>query len=270
LANTPAQVEAIVEAIKPFTPPLLLDQFGNYVVQCCLRFENNQNQFIFDAIAAKIVEVGTARFGARATRTCLESQYTSKRQQKSVATAIVQHGAQLSLDTNGSILIGWLLDMSTLPGKYGALAPIYMEHLVTFCTHKLASNFVYKIIHQKTEEEARQQLLSAIFFNENPEILCQILLDIHHGMALIRKIYTCETLTKEEHIKISNKIVGAAEQSLELKSMVAFKKLLEDMNVSIVHPLVKQREAEIISPLISRVSHFQSSGSAFPTPSKSS
>jgi hypothetical protein len=145
VANTDAQIQAIVEAVAPFTPALLLDQFGNYVVQCCLRFDNNRNQFIFDAIAAKIVEIGTARFGARATRTCLDSPHTSKRQQKLVAMAIVEKAPELCIDPNGALLVGWLLDTSTLPGKYRAMAPVFTDRPVVFCTHKLASSLLLKI-----------------------------------------------------------------------------------------------------------------------------
>lgn len=31
---TPEEVALIAQNLRPYTPPLLLDQFGNYVVQC--------------------------------------------------------------------------------------------------------------------------------------------------------------------------------------------------------------------------------------------
>ena len=33
---TPEEVALIAQNLRPYTPPLLLDQFGNYVVQCVL------------------------------------------------------------------------------------------------------------------------------------------------------------------------------------------------------------------------------------------
>ncbi|KNC99989.1 uncharacterized protein SPPG_04340 [Spizellomyces punctatus DAOM BR117] len=102
-AKTTSQIQLIVTALKPFTPPLLLDQFGNYVVQCCLRLGTHRNQFVFDATHAKCWEVGQGRFGARAMRACLESQYTTKRQQKFVAEAIVHNAIQLATNPNGAI-----------------------------------------------------------------------------------------------------------------------------------------------------------------------
>ncbi len=34
-AKTTAQIESIVKSLKVYVPALLLDQFGNYVIQCC-------------------------------------------------------------------------------------------------------------------------------------------------------------------------------------------------------------------------------------------
>lgn len=62
-------------------PALLLDQFGNYVVQCCLSLGPLQNQFIFDAIVDSCWEIAQGRFGARAVRATLESPHVTKRQQ---------------------------------------------------------------------------------------------------------------------------------------------------------------------------------------------
>ncbi|CAO3662070.1 unnamed protein product [Rhizopus microsporus] len=80
-AKLPAQVNLICEHIKPYVPALLLDQFGNYVVQCCLSLGPLQNQFIFDAIVDSCWEIAQGRFGARAVRATLESPHVTKRQQ---------------------------------------------------------------------------------------------------------------------------------------------------------------------------------------------
>lgn len=80
-AKSPAQTELICKHVRPFTPPLLLDQFGNYVVQCCLRLGQSRNGFIFEAMADRFWEIAQGRFGARAMRASLESQFASKSQQ---------------------------------------------------------------------------------------------------------------------------------------------------------------------------------------------
>ena len=144
-AKTTQQIQVIVTALRPFTPPLLLDQFGNYVVQCCLRLGSHRNQFVFDAMHTKCLDIAQGRFGARAMRTCLESQYTSKRQQKHVAIAIVQNSVQLCTNPNGAILVTWLLDASSLPGRFRVLAPKLAPHIASLCTHKLASATILKL-----------------------------------------------------------------------------------------------------------------------------
>lgn len=80
-AKLPSQIDLVCDNIKPYVPALLLDQFGNYVVQCCLGLGPERNQFIFDAIAENCWEIAQGRFGARAVRATLESPHVTKRQQ---------------------------------------------------------------------------------------------------------------------------------------------------------------------------------------------
>jgi len=75
----------IVENLHPFTPALFLDQFGNYVVQCCLRFGPPWTSFIFESMMEKLWETAQGRFGARAMRACLESHSATKEQQVSIS-----------------------------------------------------------------------------------------------------------------------------------------------------------------------------------------
>lgn len=82
LARTPEQINLISQYLKPYIPPLLLDQFGNYAVQCCLRLgEPNQTQFIFDAMVEKVMSISQGRFGARSMRGILESEFVTLNQQ---------------------------------------------------------------------------------------------------------------------------------------------------------------------------------------------
>ena len=145
LAKQKDQIELIVDALRPFAPALLLDQFGNYVIQCCLRLGSDYNQFIFDVITLKTLEIGQGRFGARATKACLESQHISKVQQRKISLAIVQNCVQLSMNVNGAILLTWLLDGSVLPGRYRVLASIMIPHMSLLACHKLASSSLLKI-----------------------------------------------------------------------------------------------------------------------------
>jgi len=74
-------MELITESLHEYTPALFLDQFGNYVVQCCLRFGQPYTSFIFESMMEKLWETAQGRFGARAMRACLESHSATREQQ---------------------------------------------------------------------------------------------------------------------------------------------------------------------------------------------
>jgi RNA recognition motif-containing protein len=78
--RTIEQRTALANHLRPHIVPLLQDQFGNYVVQCCLAYGPAGNQFLFDALYHRCVDIATSRFGSRAMRSCLESPHASVRQ----------------------------------------------------------------------------------------------------------------------------------------------------------------------------------------------
>ncbi|KAL4935041.1 hypothetical protein BDV06DRAFT_229198, partial [Aspergillus oleicola] len=91
VAKTDVQMKMIVDALRPYTVPLFLDQYGNYVLQCCLRFGAPYNDFVFETMLSRMWEVAQGRFGARAMRACLESHHATKDQQRMLAAAIALH-----------------------------------------------------------------------------------------------------------------------------------------------------------------------------------
>ncbi|KAK0522390.1 hypothetical protein OC835_006591 [Tilletia horrida] len=203
----PDQVELISKHLRPYVPPLMLDQFGNYVVQCVLPFGTPSSDFVFDAIVDRIWEIAQGRFGARSMRACLEnSNHVSRRQVKRVASAIILHAVPLSTNPNGALLLTWLLDTSGLPARYRLLAPRFAPHLAQLCVHKLASLTIWRIVSQKTDMTASRLILDALFgkpaANEREEEsaesnrakskelspLEEILIDQAHGAAFVAKV----------------------------------------------------------------------------------
>ncbi|KAI8049796.1 uncharacterized protein B0P05DRAFT_563427 [Gilbertella persicaria] len=161
-ANTFEQIQLVRQHIAPYVPLLLLDQFGNYVVQCCLRKGSEHNQYIFDAIVDKCWEIGQGRFGARAVRSILENPIATKEQQVYVTAAIVQNTVLLTTNANGVLLLNWLLDTSGLPGRYRVLCPRLLPYLNKLSSHKLGSLTVHKVINQTEEPDASALLLNAL------------------------------------------------------------------------------------------------------------
>ena len=107
----------IVSNLHPYTVPLFLDQYGNYVLQCCLKFGAPFNDFIFEAMLSQMWEIAQGRFGARAMRACLESHHSTKEQQRMLAAAIALHSVQLATNANGALLLTWFLPFYARLGR---------------------------------------------------------------------------------------------------------------------------------------------------------
>ncbi|KAK3843145.1 MAG: armadillo-type protein [Linnemannia gamsii] len=229
-AKSPAQTELICKYVRPFTPPLLLDQFGNYVVQCCLRLGQSRNGFIFEAMADKFWEIAQGRFGARAMRASLESQHASKRQQKHVAVAVVQNALALATNPNGTLMLTWLLDNSQLAGRYRVLAPRLAPHMATLATHKLASLTILKVINQRQEPEASEIMINSIVHSNQDQVLVEILGDQVHGVSLIQKILASPNVEQQQKHALAEK-VKAVLSKLSAQTVQGCKRLLEEVNL---------------------------------------
>ncbi len=190
VCKTDGQIQLIVESLRPYTVPLFLDQYGNYVLQCCLRFGPPYNDYIFESMLSQLWEIAQGRFGARAMRACLEAHHATKNQQRMMAAAVALYSVQLAQNANGALLLTWLLDTCTFPRRRSVLAPRLIPHLVQLCTHKVAYLTVLKVINQRNEPEARDMVLKALFFSPNDTVLEQILCDQTSGVTLIFKILT--------------------------------------------------------------------------------
>ncbi|KAK4238941.1 hypothetical protein C8A03DRAFT_32998 [Achaetomium macrosporum] len=190
VCKTPHQMGLIVQHLRPYTIPLFLDQYGNYVLQGCLKFGSPYNDFIFETMLSRMWEIAQGRYGARAMRACLESHHASKDQQRLLAAAIALHSVQLATNANGALLLTWFLDTCTFPQRRTVLSPQLVPYLVHLCTHKVAYLTVLKVINQKAEAEARDTILKALFFTANDQVLEAILSDHACGATLIFKVLT--------------------------------------------------------------------------------
>ncbi|KAJ1876728.1 hypothetical protein LPJ57_004329, partial [Coemansia sp. RSA 486] len=215
-ADTPEQRMAIVESIRPFTPQLLLDQLGNYVVQCCLKFGAptddspsalaSSNQFAYDAVHARCLEIAQGRFGARAIRTCLDSAHVSKLQQKLVAVSLVTNAVSLATNANGHLLMNWLVDSSKFSGRFRVLAHQLAPHLRYLATHKLGASTISKIVDQASEPDARDLILNTLFFNPDPTVLDDVLLDQAQGIHVVLKILQGSSIGEAEKARIADRL----------------------------------------------------------------
>ncbi|KAI8331181.1 hypothetical protein BC941DRAFT_403933 [Chlamydoabsidia padenii] len=266
-ANTPAQTETIQRHVAPYVPLLLLDQFGNYVVQCCLRKGPHHNQYIFDAIVDKCWEIGQGRFGARAVRSILENDVVAKNQRIYCAAAIVQNAVLLTTNANGTLLLVWLLDTSELSGRYRVLTPRLLPYLNKLCIHKSGSMTVFKIIQQQEEPDTSRLFLQAL--TTDAHILDDVLRDQTHGVVLMQKIIGLPHISNDQRVELVQ-LIRASLDRIGAQQFQAYKKLMEDLDL-VGGPLsernddgitIQQQQVKSSTPPPSIPSHQPSVGSS--------
>ena len=225
------QINVIVDSLRPSVVPLFLDQYGNYVLQGCLKFGYPNNNFIFETMLSRMWDIAQGRFGARAMRACLESHHATKGQQRMLAAAIALHSVQLATNANGALLLTWYLDTCVLPNRRNVLAPRLVPHLVHLCTHKVAYLTVLKIINQKTEPTARDIVLNALF-SEDGEVLENILSDQQCGATLIFKVLTTPCFESDAQRSEVVSKVRSVLQRLKVSSSQGYKRLMDEVGLS--------------------------------------
>jgi protein JSN1 len=231
VCKTESQIALIVDALRPYTVPLFLDQYGNYVLQCCLRFGAPYNDYIFETMLSELWDIAQGRFGARAMRACLEAHHATKNQQRLMAAVIALHSVQLAQNANGALLLTWLLDTCTFPQRRSVLAPRLVPHLVQLCTHKVAYLTVLKVINQRNEPEARDMLLKALFFSTNDAVLEQILSDQASGVTLIFKLLTTPFLDDNMRTEV---VANVSKVLMKIKAQPnqGYKRLMDEVGLS--------------------------------------
>ncbi|KAF2150714.1 hypothetical protein K461DRAFT_229265 [Myriangium duriaei CBS 260.36] len=231
VAKTQTQMQMITDALRPYAVQLFLDQYGNYVMQCCLRFGSPNNDFIFDVMLQKLWEVAQGRFGARAMRACLESHFATKDQQRMMASAIALHSVQLATNANGALLLTWFLDTCTFPRRRTVLAPRLIAHLVHLCTHKVAYLTVLKIINQRNEPEARDAVLRALFFSPENKTLQDVLSDQACGATFVFKVLTTPFLEEKIRPQVLEN-VKAVLLRLKAQPQQGYKRLMDEVGLA--------------------------------------
>lgn len=231
VSRTPTQMGLIVDHMRPYAMAAFLDQYGNYVMQCCLKFEAPWNNFIFEVMLTQLWYLAQGRFGARAMRACLESHHATKDQQRMIAAAIALHGVQLATNTNGALVLTWYLDSAIFPNRRTVLAPILVPELARLSVHKVAYLTVLKVINQRQEPAARETILQALFFSANDSVLEEVLLDTSTGVVLIFKILTMPFYDDEDVRSNIVESVRRVLQRMRVQPSQGYKRLMDEVNL---------------------------------------
>lgn len=231
VSSLPSQQALIAESLAPYTVPLFLDQFGNYVLQGCLRFQSPASDFVFETMCSRMWEISQGRYGARAMRACLESHFAGKEQTRLVAAAVVVNSVRLAENQNAALLLTWFLDTCNFPNRRTVLAPRLVRSLVGLCTHKTGYLTVLKVINQRAELEARDLVLRDLFFSEGDAILRSILSDPSCGASFVFKVLTTpffdEGIRGEAVERVRNVLVA-----IGAMPGMGYKRLMDEVGLS--------------------------------------
>lgn len=263
------QMTIIADSLKPYTVKLFNDQFGNYVVQCCLKFGSPYNDFIFETMIDNFLEISFGRFGARCIRTILETAsdtksankgYVSNEQMFLVAGMIVEFANELVVNNNGSLLITWFLE--TFNGckglkhdyRYELLCDKFLPHLGHLCTHKLANLTIFNILNNRSDIAVRHTIMNEIFgyFNEHdleemssrpPTVLLETILAENQeqstGPLFIYRIVSNPMLmnigNELTNARYKQYIIGQVKRVLleiQITNLQPYKKLVEEVGLA--------------------------------------
>ncbi|CAG8484755.1 11222_t:CDS:2 [Racocetra fulgida] len=193
---------------------------GNTVIQKLFeRCSENTKTKMLEKIAPHLATIGIHKNGTWAAQKIID-----------FAIAIVMNAVPLSTNPNGALLLTWMLDTSSFPGRYRILAPRLAPHLAHLCTHKLASLTVLKIINQRQEADARDLTITSLFFSANDQILEDVLSDQVHGVGVVQKVLASPYVDSSEKQRLAEK-VKIVLGKLKVQQVQGYKRLLEELGM---------------------------------------
>ncbi|CDR87231.1 related to PUF4-member of the PUF protein family [Sporisorium scitamineum] len=157
--STPRQIHSIIVALSMNVVTLIKDLNGNHVVQKCLnRLGAEDNQFIYNAVAAHCVEVATHRHGCCVLQRCID--HASEAQRVQLVAEITYNALTLVQDPFGNYVVQYVLDLS-VPRFTDAVVRQFVGNVCLLSVQKFSSNVIEKCI-RVSEPGVRKQLIEEL------------------------------------------------------------------------------------------------------------
>lgn len=157
--STPRQIHSIIVALSMNVVTLIKDLNGNHVVQKCLnRLGAEDNQFIYNAVAAHCVEVATHRHGCCVLQRCID--HASESQRVQLVAEITYNALTLVQDPFGNYVVQYVLDLS-IPRFTDAVVRQFVGNVCLLSVQKFSSNVIEKCI-RVSEPGVRKQLIEEL------------------------------------------------------------------------------------------------------------
>lgn len=139
-----AQINSIIVALSLHVVVLIKDLNGNHVIQKCLnKLAPEDNQFIYNAVAANCVEVATHRHGCCVLQRCVDHAAESQRIQ--LVNEITYNALTLVQDPYGNYVVQYILDLNDNRFSDGVIRQ-FLGNICALSVQKFSSNVIEKCV----------------------------------------------------------------------------------------------------------------------------
>ncbi|EJD04358.1 ARM repeat-containing protein [Fomitiporia mediterranea MF3/22] len=154
-----AQIHSIIVALSLHVVVLIKDLNGNHVIQKCLnKLTPEDNQFIYNAVAANCVEVATHRHGCCVLQRCID--HASDHQRIQLVNEITYNALTLVQDPYGNYVVQYILDLND--NRFSdAVIRQFTGNVCALSVQKFSSNVIEKCI-RVAEHNTRKMLIEEL------------------------------------------------------------------------------------------------------------
>ncbi|KZS90312.1 ARM repeat-containing protein [Sistotremastrum niveocremeum HHB9708] len=154
-----AQIHSIIRALSLHVVVLIKDLNGNHVIQKCLnKLAPEDNQFIYNAVAANCVEVATHRHGCCVLQRCID--HASDLQRVQLVNEITYNALTLVQDPYGNYVVQYILDLND--NRFSdAVIRQFTGNVCALSVQKFSSNVIEKCI-RVAEHNTRKMLVEEL------------------------------------------------------------------------------------------------------------
>ncbi|OSX67883.1 hypothetical protein POSPLADRAFT_1043068 [Postia placenta MAD-698-R-SB12] len=157
--STRRQIHSIILALSLHVVVLIKDLNGNHVIQKCLnKLAPEDNQFIYNAVAANCVEVATHRHGCCVLQRCVD--HASEAQRVQLVNEITYNALTLVQDPYGNYVVQYILDLND--NRFSdAVIRQFTGNVCALSVQKFSSNVIEKCV-RVAEHNTRKMLIGEL------------------------------------------------------------------------------------------------------------
>ncbi|OJJ47950.1 hypothetical protein ASPZODRAFT_63370 [Penicilliopsis zonata CBS 506.65] len=154
--STPEQIQTVIRSLEDNVVELVQDLNGNHVIQKCLnRLSAEDSQFIYDAVGANCVVVGTHRHGCCVLQRCID--HASGEQRARLIAQITANAFSLVQDPFGNYVVQYILDLAE-PHFTEPLCQTFRGNIPALSKQKFSSNVIEKCLRTADYQVRRQMI----------------------------------------------------------------------------------------------------------------